>query len=73
MNLPNKFSTWLDGVPVRILKCVAEAICCPLTDIINECFVSGVFPAQLKKAKLIPIHKKVDIHNVGNYRPVSLL
>ena len=73
MNLPNKYSSGLDEIPVCVLKYVAESICCPLANIINECFLTGTFPSELKKAKLIPIHKKGDAHNPGNFRPVSLL
>ena len=33
----------------------------------------GEFPTDWKKANVTPIHKKGDIHDVQNYRPVSLL
>ena len=35
--------------------------------------LSGVFPAFLKTAKVIPIHKKNSKLEVSNYRPASLL
>jgi len=69
-NLPNKFSAGLDKIPVLILKRAAEFVCEPLTNIINECLFTGVFPLSLKMAKLIPVHKKGDPQNVLNYRPV---
>ena len=31
------------------------------------------FPNEWKKAKVIPLHKKGDIHQPKNYRPVSIL
>ena len=44
-----------------------------LTDIINTSFNQGIFPTQLKLAKVIPIHKTGDKMDATNYRPISLL
>ena len=45
----------------------------PLTLIINQILKTGVFPSQLKIAKVIPIFKKDDNKMFNNYRPISLL
>ena len=34
---------------------------------------TGIFPNKFKQAKIIPIHKKEDVHLIENYRPISLL
>lgn len=73
MNLPNKYSCGLDGIPVYVLKFAAEHLCQPLSHIINECFTSQVFPSDLKKAKVVPVYKKGNRRVSSNYRPVSLL
>lgn len=73
MNFTNKYSSGLDEVPIFVLKRVAELVCDPLADIINNCFVGGVFPNDLKKAIVVPIYKKGDHSNINNYRPISLL
>ena len=44
-----------------------------MSDIINASFEEGVFPSQLKLAKVIPIHKNGAKNSVSNYRPISLL
>ena len=44
-----------------------------LTHIINSSFETGVFPSQLKNAKVVPIHKGGSKTDVSNYRPISLL
>ena len=44
-----------------------------MTLIINQIINTGVFPSQLKIAKVIPIFKKDDNKIFNNYRPISLL
>ena len=44
-----------------------------LAMIVNKSFEQGIFPAQMKVAKVVPIHKEGPKTDVGNYRPISLL
>ena len=44
-----------------------------LAKVINQSFKEGVFPSQLKIAKVIPIHKNGSKVEASNYRPISLL
>ena len=44
-----------------------------LAKIINKSFQQGVFPEQMKTARVIPIHKEGSKTDVSNYRPISLL
>ena len=48
-------------------------ICRPLTHFINLSIISGVFPDQLKIARVIPLFKSGDKSSFTNYRPVSVL
>lgn len=39
----------------------------------NLSFMSGTFPESMKVSKVTPLCKKGDIHDLSNYRPISLL
>ena len=50
-------STGPQSIPVDLLKLIPDLILVPLCKIINNSFLSGVFPDALKISKVIPIHK----------------
>ena len=56
-----------------IIKKVIDNIVRPLTYICNLSFQKGIFPNNMKTAKVVPIFKNGDKHCIDNYRPVSLL
>ena len=58
---------------VKILKDISFLIAPFLTDLINACFVSGVFPKIFKKPLVLPLHKKGLKTEISNYRPISTL
>ena len=61
---------------VRALKiaCTIPKFSSVFSDIINSSFNTGVFPSQLKLAKVIPIYKSSGAKtDETNYRPISLL
>ena len=72
-SLKTKDSFGNDGISVKLLKAISPGIILPLTLILNQSLISGIFPDTLKIAKVIPLYKKEDRCIVGNYRPVSLL
>lgn len=41
--------------------------------VINDCLDKGIFPDSLKCGRVIPLHKKGDCLELGNYRPVCIL
>lgn len=45
----------------------------PLCFIMKCAFKSGIFPDSLKISLVKPCHKKGDINNFNNYRPISLI
>jgi hypothetical protein len=44
----------------------------PLCHLINVSFAVGKFPQNMKLAKIIPIFKKGDKNEAGNYRPIAI-
>ena len=72
-NLSAKKATGLDGIPSRFVRDGASVIACPLTNVINLSLIQGVVPEDLKSARVVPLFKKNDKTEVGNYRPVSIL
>ena len=71
--LNNKSSTGLDEISVNILKYCGDAIVPSITSIINNSIASGIFPDELKKARVLPTFKSGDIDIPENYRPISML
>ena len=59
--------------PTFALKLSKNFIVKPLTYLINLIFKTGIYPNDLKLAKVIPIYKGGDPQNFSNYRPISLL
>ena len=67
-----KKTTGLDGIPARFVRDSASIIACPLRHVINLSLIQGIVPDDLKSARAVPIFKKNDKTEVGNYRPVSI-
>lgn len=74
ITLKSKTSYGHDGISSHLLKAICPAIFKPLTHCINRSIISGVFPTNLKLARVLPVFKnKGDPHLMTNYRPISLL
>ena len=71
--LKPKDSTGFDNISTRMLKFLGNLLTPVLSLVINQSLLTGIFPAKLKIAKVIPIFKKDDNAIFGNYRPISLL
>ena len=72
-NLPNKSSYGHDNLSLKLMKSAKIPLCKYLTIIINQMLKTGVFPDNLKIAKVVPIYKKGNQYSFSNYRPISIL
>lgn len=72
-NLKGKSSAGYDEIPEHIIKKCAIFLKAPLTYVYNISINSGVFPKSFKVAKIKPLLKKGDSHDVKNYRPIAIL
>lgn len=63
----------LDFVPSYIFKHVASTVSPVISSLINSSFFEGVFPINLKIARVIPIFKSGSRSSFSNYRPISTL
>ena len=71
--LKSKNSSGHDEISTKLLKESIHQISIPLTHIINQSFLTGIVPQQMKIAKVVPIFKTSDPTLLTNYRPISLL
>ena len=62
-----------DGIGPRLLKSIAPAIVDPMCRLFKASLDQRTVPSGWKQANVIPIHKKGDMSDPNNYRPVSLL
>ena len=66
-------SPGFDGIPSFVANQCIDYFIELLTYIINMSSMEGVFPSELKLAKVIPIFKSGDSTKMSNYRPISIL
>ena len=71
--LKYKNSSGKDKISNKCLKSINDEISEPLTVVINESLLTGIFPEKLKIAKIKPLHKKGDKSCFNNNRPISIL
>ena len=58
---------------MKILKWILPSIILPITTLINQSLVSGIFPSNFKIAKIMPLQKEPNNCYIDNFRPISLL
>ena len=60
-------------MPVKIINIAKEEIAEPTKNCINSSISTGIFPDESKITYIVPIFKKEDQNDEGNYRPISFL
>ena len=72
-NLKSSKAVAIDGLDSFSLKISAEIIAAPIHHLISLSLMQQKVPSLWKLAKVLPLHKKGDILERKNYRPVSIL
>ena len=62
-----------NNIDMVIVKQVINYIAKPLAHVCSKSFECGVFPDNMKVAKVMPLFKAGDRSLFSNYRPISLL
>ena len=72
-SLSNSRSTGLDELDNFSVKLAADYIAKPLHHIVTLSIMQQKFPTSWKYSKVLPLHKKEDLLERKNYRPVAIL
>lgn len=71
--LKNSCAPGVDGILKKDLQTLFRIIGTKMVELTNSVLQTGIYPEELKVAKIIPIFKKGDHDDANNYRPISLL
>ena len=69
-DLPNKVNCLFD-ISCKLLKQASRLLSPIVSYLYNECLLSGVYPSNLKAARVVPIYKSGNHSSLNNYRPIS--
>ena len=73
LKLKNKNSSDFDDIRPKILKLSTPCTAGYFTYLYNLCLDKSYFLIVFKHAKIISLHKKGNLDDVNNFRPISLL
>lgn len=57
----------------RLVKLSPDVFIYYVTELINLCFLRGVYPNILKKSQITPVYKRGERDQIANYRPIAIL
>ena len=63
--IPNGKAPGFDGLNAFVIKQAKY--------VLAKSLITGIFPDGLKIGKVTPIYKGGNKHNIGNYRPITVL
>ncbi len=71
--LSPSMSTGLDLIPAQFLCGCASDLIFPVRCLLNRCLLEGMFPAEWKRAQIVPIPKVASPSIPSELRPISIL
>ena len=72
-SLKSNKSPGYDDVSYNVIKKCFGSLCEPLEYLFNLSMEKGVFPDDLKIARVTPVYEGENSSDVSNYRPISVL
>ena len=66
-------ATGPDNIFAKIIRECADLISVSLCDLFNKSLVSGIFPNDLKCARVTLLFKQGEPSDLNNYRPISVI
>ena len=72
VRLNPKKANMQDDIPTKILIKTSDIVAPYLSRFYNKAISEKTYPNAMKKADVIPIHKKEERTLTKNYRPISL-
>ncbi|VEN43205.1 unnamed protein product, partial [Callosobruchus maculatus] len=73
LRLKNSHCVDAYGLNTEMLKSSLNYLIPPLTTLYNNCLEEGCWPDVFKVTKVVPIHKKGDVNDIDNFRPVAIV
>nr|CAH7732177.1 unnamed protein product [Callosobruchus chinensis]CAH7762423.1 unnamed protein product [Callosobruchus chinensis] len=73
LRLKNSPSVDVYGLNAEMLKSSLDYLISPLTTLYNKCLEEGCWPDAFKITKVVPIHKKGDLNDIENFRPIAIV
>ena len=73
LSVKNSKSVGPYSIPVKLLKILVKPVSNSFSEIVNASFGTGVYPTELKTAKVVALHKKGASDNPTNYQHISFL
>ena len=72
-HISNRKSAGCDGIPIELLKAGGEEAVKVMTVLCNCIWKRKEWPTDWKKSVYVPIYKKGDKQECGNYRTIALI
>ena len=72
-HISNRKSAGCDGIPIELLKARGEEAVKVMTGLCNCIWKRKEWPTDWKKSVYVPIYKKGDKQECGNYRTIALI
>lgn len=73
LKLKNSACTDFYDLNSFIMKASCDILVEPLATLYNKCITDCTWPTNLKISKILPIHKKGDVDDLDNYRPIAIV